>query len=499
MNLTSVPWVASYFRPRAALAVFATLLAGPAWAAVSLPAIFSDHLVLQRESAVPVWGRADAGEAVEVRFAGQAVRTTAGADGRWRVALAPMPAKAEPSDLVVVGTNTLTVTDVLVGDVWLCSGQSNMEKPIGARAGQRPTFEAEEELKKGEHPGIRFIKIARTKSPTPVADIKGAWMRCTPETLDAGNKVSAAGYYFGRQIHQEVGVPIGLIDSSYGGTRIEPWTAPEAFATVASLHDFAEAVKTTGTKVENSLPSELYYAMVQPVVPYALKGILWYQGETNFMDLLETTRYTDKMEALVEGWRTVFENPSLPFYYVQIAPHLYHVVRSHQVVLPTSLPLFWEAQQAALRIPHTGMVVTTDLVDDLLDIHPRNKRDVGLRLANLALARTYGKADLVDSGPVFAGLSVVGDKAIVRFVNTAGGLKSKNDKPLTWFRVAGADGVVRAGTAVIDGDTVVVTSPQVSQPVTVTFAWDEAAQPNLVNGVGLPALPFRSDGPFARN
>ncbi|MBW8880379.1 MAG: sialate O-acetylesterase, partial [Asticcacaulis sp.] len=375
------------------------LLPIAAVADVRLPHIFSDHLVLQAGTAMPVWGWADPGEHVVVRIAGQTRRATATSDGRWQVELVPIERAATPVDMTIKGkANTVTIADVLVGEVWLASGQSNMEKPLGEQPGQKPTFNYEAELQAADHPDIRLFKVKKARGPIPADDVDGAWMRCDPQSLDK-SKFSAAAYYFGRKLNAELKTPVGLIDSTWGGTRIEPWTPPSGFAAAPSLKAFTDA-SPAGPKVEGTNPSTLYNGMVAPLVPFALKGVIWYQGESNIIDNDDGAGYADKMTALVGGWRTEFKR-DLSFYYVQVAPHLYHVVRPATVVSPEATPRLWEAQTAALRLPKTGMIVTTDLVDDLFDIHPRDKKTVGERLANLALSNDYGRAGLATSGPMY--------------------------------------------------------------------------------------------------
>ncbi|UDF05122.1 sialate O-acetylesterase [Asticcacaulis sp. AND118] len=472
-------------------------VAGLGWnaamAGVRLPNILSDHMVLQAGQPVAIWGHADAGEKVTVKIAGQTQRATAGADGRWKVTLKPLKRSAAPMQMTVAGKDkTLTVSDILIGEVWLASGQSNMEKPFRNQPGQKDVFGAEEQLAAADTPQIRLFKIKKARSNTPAADVEGQWIVTTPQSLET-SRFSAAAYVFGKRLHTTLNTPVGLIDSTWGGTRIEPWTAPEGMAAVPSLKRYA-GVKP-GEKVDGSDVSGIYNAMILPIVPYGLKGVIWYQGESNLISGGEfpgaADDYADKMEALIGGWRGVF-GQDLAFYYAQLAPHLYHVVRPHQVVSPEGLPLIWEAQTEALRIRNTGMIVTTDLVDDLTDIHPRDKVTVGQRLANLALSKTYGQSDLVLNGPKFRALSVENGQAIVSFGDTGSGLVAKDAKPLTWFQIAGADGVWRPATATIAGHTVIVSSPVVPQPVAVRFAWDEAARPNLMNAEGLPALPFRT-------
>jgi sialate O-acetylesterase len=470
------------------------ICASVARAEVKLPAVFSDHAVLQREKPVPVWGTAEAGEKVEVVFGAQRREVVADAQGKWRVTLDALAASAEPADLVVRGTNTITLRNILVGEVWLCSGQSNMEKPIGEQRGQKPVFEAEKEIAGANFPQIRFLKVARQKLAAPDKDVEARWEVCTPESIDRV-KFSATGYFFGRRIHTDVGVPVGLIDSTWGGTRIEPWTPPEAFAQFPSLAPFALAAQKPGVAAEESVPSVLYYGMIRPLAPYALRGFLWYQGESNLIDLDDRATYADKMEALIRGWRAAWNDAGAAFYYVQIAPHLYHVLRRRWIISPEALPEFWEAQAEALRVKNTGMAATVDLVDDLTDIHPRNKKDVGDRLVRLALKRTYGRNDIVDSGPALKSWEVRDGQAVLTFDHVAGGLKASDGKALSWFVIAGEDGRFYPADAKIEGAQVWVSSKRVARPAAVRMAWDEAARPNLVNSDGLPAWPFRTDKP----
>jgi len=444
-------------------------------AAVRLPAIISDHMVLQRAAAVPVWGWADPGEQVSVQLGSQSRRVKAGSDGRWRLDLDLGKAERAGTLLVKGERNEIRVEDVLVGEVWLASGQSNMEKPLGEKQGQKPTFNFEQEIAAANYPEIRLFKVGRKKAQQPLDDVIGTWVRCSPETL-ASLPFSAAAYYFGQRLHAELKAPVGLIDSTWGGTHIALWTPG--------------AAPDDPTTIPHKDAAQLYNGMVAGLAPFALKGALWYQGETNITDDDDPSGYTARLESMVSGWRRQWGR-DFAFYYVQVAPHLYHVVRHSRVIDPQAAPLMWEAQAEAQRIPGSGMVVTTDLVDDLKDIHPREKKTVGVRLANLALAQSYGKTGIVPFGPAYQGMRVVGDKAIVSFRN-AQGLGARDNKPLSWFDVAGRDGRWYPGTATIVGETVIVTSPKVPQPAAVRFAWDEAAQPNLANGAGLPAVPFRS-------
>jgi sialate O-acetylesterase len=450
-------------------------------------------MVLQRDQPVPIWGQAEPGEEVTVQFAGQEKHAAADKQGHWQVRLKSLKASALPADLTIRGSNTLTLTNILVGEVWFCSGQSNMEKPLGEKKGQKPVKNYQEELKSGDlYPNIRLFNVAQHQSLTPTNDVKaGAWAVCSSNALDT-IQFSALGYFFGREIHTNLNVPVGLIASAWGGTRIEPWTPAEAFLPNPRLKQFAQPLGTN--KLVLTTPSALYNGMVAPAIPFAIRGVLWYQGEANCMEPHDGAIYTEKMEAMVSGWRKAWNQGKFPFFYVQIAPfHYFEWKPKARAPYPEALPEIWEAQTAALRIPNSGMAVITDLVPNVKDIHPTRKAEVGHRLALIALAKTYGRHDLIYSGPMFKSARFSGNKAVIKFTDADGGLVSGDAKPLTWFSIAGSDGKFAPADATIQGETVVVTSPEVSQPTAVRFGWNEAAQPNLFNKAGLPASPFRTD------
>ena len=304
---------------------------------------------------------------------------------------------------------------------------------------------------------------------------------------------SAAAYYFGRELVRALGVPVGLIHSSFGGTQIEAWMPAAAFASDPALRDLVNVHYFAWVK--GVQPTELYHSMIAPLVPYPLRGFLWYQGESNVMQA-DGAIYAAKQRALIASWRAAWGEPEAPFYYVQLAPFDYsRWDKFPKLLTPEALPLFWEAQTAGLAVPHTGMVVTTDLVRDFHDIHPTDKRDVGLRLARLALTETYGRRDLLALSPGYAAMRERADGGIeVRFADAGTGLASRDGRPLDGFTVAGADQRFVPAAAAIEGrDRVIVSSGQVAHPVAVRFGWDETAHPNLVNSAGLPAIPFRTD------
>jgi sialate O-acetylesterase len=461
-------------------------------AEVTLPSVIGSHMVLQREAPCPIWGWATAGEEVSVEFADQKLGTKADADGKWIVRLKPMKANATGATMTIRGKNTLALDDILVGEVWLCSGQSNMEWTVSS------SNNPQEEISAANHPQIRHIKIPHVPTTKPQDNVPSdGWKVCTPQT--AGN-FTAVGYYFGRHLMNELDVPVGLIGSNWGGTRIEPWTPPVGFKRVPALKNIVDKLDeypaTTQQKnpkdpndvktvVNHQSPLALYNGMIHPLVPFAIKGAIWYQGESNNG---EGMLYYEKMKALIAGWRTVWNNPDMPFLYVQLAPYNYGPND------PTRLAGIWEAQTEALSIPNTGMAVTVD-IGNIKDIHPKNKQDVGKRLALWALAKSYGKTGLVYSGPLYKDMKVDGSKVRLSFEHVGSGLVSRDDKPLSNFTIAGEDNKFVAAKAEIDGGTVVVSSDEVTKPVAVRFGWDQLAEPNLSNKEGLPASPFRTDKP----
>lgn len=481
------------------LAVFAALNLA-ARAELRPAAIFGDNMVLQQEMRVPIWGWADSNAEVTVTFAGQTKTTRANADGKWLVKLGKFAATFTPQTLAIAAGETKTFTNILVGEVWLASGQSNMEKPLGDQPRQQPVLNAEAELATADqYPNLRLFKIetALAKSPLPDLEKYQGWAECSSNALDA-TRFSAAAYFFGQMIHTNLHVPIGLVASSWGGTRIEPWTPPAGFEQVASQEKFATPPDLGTNKLSNTRPSAIYNAMIAPIAGFAMRGVIWYQGESNLIGTNadnDYREYADKMTALVGGWRQSWGQGNFPFYFVQIAPFKYYNSKTPRVYAPEMLPEFWAQQSKAARgIKNTGMVVTTDLVDNLNDIHPRDKKSVGQRLALLALDKTYD-LEVASSSPVFKQAKFKGGKAILTFDHVGGGLMSKDGKPLTWFTIAGADGKFVPADASIVGKTVEVSAPEVNEPKAVRFAWSEIAQPNLCNAAGLPAEPFRTDEP----
>ncbi len=473
------------------IALVFTIFITATQAEVKLASIFGDSMVLQRDLPVPVWGTAEAGEEVTVTLGDQSKKATADKDGRWQVKLDALKADTEGQTLKVSGKNTVEVKDVLVGEVWICSGQSNMEWGLGG------SLNAKEEVAAASHPQIRLFNVpGHITSPVAKDTCPGSWQVCQPNT--AGG-FSAVGYFFGRRLHQELKVPIGLVGSNWGGTRIEPWTSPAGFRSVPELKAIADQVAAYDekTNVGGGSPSAIYNAMIHPLAPFAMRGAIWYQGESNGG---EGESYYHKTQALVNGWRELF-NPDLAFYWVQLA----------NWQSPNDNPAGgdgWakirEAQRKALNIKHTGMAVIID-IGEAGDIHPRNKQDVGWRLAQWALHQTYDKKDVVPSGPLYKSQKVEGDSIRVSFDHVGNGLivgkkegleptKEVKDGKLGRFAIAGADKQWHWAEATIDGEDVIVKSPEVKAPVAVRYAFSmNPAGANLYNKEGIPASPFRTD------
>ncbi len=496
--------------------VLAGLLASAcsARADVKLPRVISDHAVLQRDMGVPIWGWAEPGEEVTVSVRDQNKSTKAGNDGKWQVKLEKLAAGG-PHTLTVKGKNTLTVNDVLVGEVWLASGQSNMQWTVKA------SRDSDKETAAANFPQIRMFQVPRLPAREPQADCNGKWFVCSPVSV---GEFSATAYYFGRDLHQNLGVPVGLVNTSVGGTPIESWTSLEAqraasqlsglFGTwdqrvatydpdkakaayekqLAAYKEAAAKAKAEKTKPpfqpvkpshpRDSLfyPGNLYNAMVAPLIPYAVRGAIWYQGESNAGSAQSGKLYGVQLPLLIQDWRARWGQGDFPFAWVQLPNFKGERFEGWNEVR--------EAMLQALAIPNTGMAITMD-IGDSNDIHPKNKQDVGHRLALWARAKVYGEK-VPYSGPLPAGQQVKGNEIVVNFQHADGGLQAKGGE-LRAFQIAGSDKVWKPATARIDGDKVLVSCAEISQPKFVRYSWANDPGGNLFNGAGLPASPFRTD------
>lgn len=476
-----------------------TFVAGVVHADVKLPALISDGMVLQQGIDVPLWGWADEGESVTVEFQNQKV-TAAAKDGKWMVRLKPLKAGG-PFTLAVSGKNKIELKNVLVGEVWICSGQSNMQWQL------RQTDNAEAEIASAKYPMIRLFTVPRLEVDAPVTDVKAGWKEASPETVPT---FSAIGYYFGRDLHKARNVPIGLINNAVGGSPAESWTSngvlngdaeykqftaeyPQRMEryeqAMAKFREDAEKAKAENKPAPRPpgrpwMPSGLFNGMLAPLAPYAIKGAIWYQGESN---ATRAYQYRRLFPTMISDWRAIWGQGDFPFLFVQLAafgPNGTKLGESDWAELR-------EAQLMTLSAsPKTGMALAID-VGTYDDIHPRNKQPVGARLALSARAVAYGEK-IVHSGPVYKSMKIEGDKISLSFNHIGDGLEARGGE-LKGFIIAGDDKVWREAKAEIKGKSVIVSSPDVPKPVAVRYAWIKYPTCNLYNKEGLPATPFRTD------
>ena len=459
---------------------------------LTVAGIFGDSMVLQQQTAAAIWGRSESKSKIEIKASwdGKTTATIADADGKWKTTI-DTPAAGGPYTIdVVSGSQRKQFKNVLSGEVWICSGQSNMQWKMGGFGLEH----WKEETSQTNHPQIRLCQVPQALALEPQDNISTKWAQCTPKQVTS---FSAVAYFFGDILHKELDVPIGLISTNWGGSSAEAWVNPDVlksefpeFKQVFSRYD--ELIKKHGALHANNrkkpkglnqrMPAVLHNTMIRPLVPFSCRGVIWYQGESNVKTPIQ---YRKLFPTLIKSWRKEWNQKELPFYYVQIAPFHYQRER-----LPVAL--LREAQFQTLSVPDTGMVVTMD-IGDPTNIHPKRKKPVAERLAQLALAKTYGRTNVVYSGPEFAGHEVRKNQIQLRFKHVGGGLTSRDGKPLSHFTIAGKDRVFHPASAEVDGETLLVSSPKVTQPVSVRFAWGNADEPNLMNKEGLPSSSFRTD------
>ncbi len=488
----------------------AVLLCGvqPSQAEVRLPGLISNDMVLQRNADIRLWGWADPGERVTVRIDNQEKSVTAGSDRRWKLELEPMSAGG-PYQMTVSGKNTIVLENILIGEVWVCSGQSNMEWHVKYSA------DAEREIADGNHPLIRLFMVKKGGAGEPRDDCGGIWTRCTPQTV---GEFSGVGYYFGRELMRELDVPVGLIQSAWGGTAAVPWTSfgalrnnpvlrpitekwtdlsAEKKAEIEDHHDlmahwfvycFACMARNVSygpiPKGDFGAPSWLYNAMIAPLTNATIQGTIWYQGES---DSGLAYRYRTLFPTLIQDWRTQWGLGDFPFLFVQLS--------NFNEPNPEPTESEWselrEAQLMTLELPNTGMAVTIDL-GETDDVHFRNKQDVGRRLALSALRVAYGR-DIVHSGPLYDSVSFKSSRAHITFTSTGSGLATKDNEPLKGFAIAGPDSQFVWAEARLDGKNVIVWNNSIPDPVAVRYGWGDNPGCNLYNREELPASPFRTD------
>ncbi|MEO6733605.1 MAG: sialate O-acetylesterase [Ferruginibacter sp.] len=455
-------------------------------AQVKLPKILGNSMVMQQGKPLPVWGTARPGEHIIVKFKGQTRKTVADDLGSWKINLDPMPASARPADMTISGSNSITLRNILIGEVWLCSGQSNMEYTMRKNSKvikkDSSIYSPVDELKTARNPEIRIFLVTSKNLRAPDSLHQG-WSVARDSAL---RSFSAVGYFFAKELYAKLHVPIGVISAAIPGSAIEPWLA----GTIRGNDDPSPV--NTAMKMDTSQPGKFYSTMIRPLAPFAIKGFVWYQGETNCFQN-ESIEYTYKMNLLINGWSQLW-HAELPFYYVQISPFYYSKNKGKYPLDEETLPKFWEAQTLAMKIPRTGMAVINDIAKSADDLHPEGKWEVGRRLAQWPLAKDYGLKN-APSGPQFKTMKVEGKKIMLEFDYVGKGLMGKNGA-LNNFTIAGADGKFVDAHAIIQRNKVVVSSAKVLNPVNVRFAWKEDAQPNFFNKDGLPAIPFRTDNPL---
>lgn len=438
---------------------------------IVLPSVFSDNMVLQQNSTVAIWGWSDPAETIKIvtSWSKDTIKVKADNSSKWTTSIKTSTAGG-PYSIQILGNGKVQLNNVMLGEVWICSGQSNMEMSVNWKL-----INGEEEAAKATNPNIRIFHVQKIGAEYPQQTCNATWTTCTPETMRA---TSATGYFFAREIQQKLNVPVGIIVSAWGGTPAEVWIEK------SRVENNPELNKSKITQQFDWWPSEAgttYNSMIAPIVPYGIAGAIWYQGEANCSNY---PIYSLLMKTLIENWRTDFKK-DFPFYFVQIAPYTYGANGKAEFLR--------EQQELASKIvPNTGMVVVSDLVDDVKNIHPKNKLDVGKRLAAYALAETYKQNIGEYKSPFYESMKIEKDKIRISFSNAAAGLKCTVKSPAK-FMIAGDDQKFVEASAKIDGSTIVVSSKLVKSPVAVRFCFDDATMPDVFSIGGLPVAPFRTD------
>ncbi len=469
------------------IALATLLITSSACADVRLPKIIGSHMVLQQNSDVNIWGWADAGETVTVAcdWIDARLSTEADKDGRWEIGLRTGSA-GKAHAINIAGKNSIQLDDVLIGEVWLASGQSNMEMPLvkvsGAYTGIK---DSANEVAAAKYPNIRLFQAGNFSSKEPLDDVepgitmygippaKCQWQECTPETIPT---FASTAYFFARELHRQLDVPIGIIDSSWGGTSAETWTPAAGLKELGYKAELDQAMNLP-QKPDQKIPTRLYNGMIHPLRHVKIKGAIWYQGEGNTR---RADKYRELFSTMITQWREVF-GYEFSFYFVQISPFNYKLNSAY----------LREAQLESMSLPKTGMAVTMD-IGNLKDIHPKNKQEVGRRLALWALAKDYEK-ELVHSGPIYKESVAENGKMRIKFKYCGSGLATSDKKAPSHFEIAGSDREFHPAIATIDGNDIVVSSQKVADPKAVRYGFTSQAMPNLINNDGLPASSFRTD------
>lgn len=522
--------------------IFIALAAPALQADVTLNRLFSNGMVIQRDTEAPVWGWADPGEAVSVNASwGEKAQTIAAKDGTWSIKL-KTPEAGGPHTIQIEGNNTIDIKDVLSGEVWFCSGQSNMDFPMKSisNSAKEPKYQSvsdyvSKEIQTANDPLLRHIEVPNTPSPTEAkTNFEGQWNSVSPEHTGT---MTATGYFFARELRKQLNVPVGLVECAWGGTRVQPWISEEAYRSRPDLRAYYEKEMATFKKLASTwdlklvderhkkamatrkkngkkgraprkpvdpalnrqLPATLHKGMVSAVQPYAIKGAIWYQGESNAGYMLED--YEDHFSTMITSWRKEWNQGDFPFYWVQLA----NFRKSNADPLETDgWSSICDQQRRCLALPNTGMAVIND-IGEVRDIHPRNKPDVGKRLAAWALAKDYGIDLPAHSGPLYKSHTIKGDTVTIRFDEVGSGLMVGHkelmnatvevDEPLKRFQIAGADRVWKwANATIVSKDSITVSHPEVSNPVVVRYAWSSNPEgSNLYNKEGFPTSIFTTE------
>ena len=492
-------------------------------AELRLPSVVGSNMVLQQEMKTPVWGWDEPGQVVEVSGSwGRSAKAKAGTDGKW-IAFLQTPSHGGPFKVTIEGSERVVLENVLIGEVWLCAGQSNMGWRLGA------VFGGAEDSASADYPNFRIFRSERNHQPIPQNDCVAEWKVCDPVSAEA---CSAVTFYFARKIHEELGVPVGVVLQPYAGTPIEGWMprdiqlGDKRIRAIIDEMD-AESAKYDRTKAEAQLaramkayedgtrrgkpklrtpsnwghqyPGNIYNGMIHPVLPFGIRGAIWYQGERNAKDVAQAEHYEKQLPQLIDFYRSAWNEGSqgavardFPFYFVQLPS--WHPLQSEPVEADAAWAVSRDAmRRVAMKIPNTGMAVSIDTGDEIL-LHPKDKKPIGLRLAYLALKRTYGK-DFVDYGPLYRSMRIEGDSVVLEFDSVGSGLMAAKDGPLDGFAIAGSDRVFKWAKARVEGDLVRVWAEGISKPKSVRYAWamNPSARNLLYNREGIPASPFRTD------
>ncbi len=458
------------------IAIFTILFVDRTLAKILLPSVISNNMVLQQNADVAIWGwSSNSTEKLMIwgSWSADTIRTQAKI-GEWSASI-HTPQAGGPYSLFIKGNELIEIKNVMIGEVWVCSGQSNMQMPVDSLSkGYSGVLNFRQKIREADKPEIRFFQVFRKIAGNPQDNCMGKWIVCTPETV---KEFSATGYFFAKTLNDSLGIPVGMIHSSWGGTPAETWLPEEVVTSDPLLAEGAKKLKYRDWWPVK--PGLAYNAMIHPLINYHIAGAIWYQGESNSANPLV---YRKLFPELIRTWRRLW-NKEFPFYYVQIAPYKYGQ--------PMGATLVREAQLMTLKVPGTGMAVTND-IGNISNIHPRNKEEVGRRLALWALAETYGKQGIIYSGPLYRSMKINKKKIEISFDYVDGGLVKKG-KELTWFQIAGEDKKFVNAKAKIKGDKVIVYSKEVKDPVAVRFAFSDTAEPNLFNAAELPASAFRTD------